>query len=293
MRKTFKSVGIISKGNDTESGPLVRTLCELIRKLGSQVYVETACGKNDRLPYPQFPIEQLGQHCDLVVIVGGDGTLLCAARHLAQDDIPLVGVNQGRLGFLVDISPKQINEKIQAILCGHYVEENRYLLSAEVIRQRKTIHRADALNDVVLYKWNTACMIEFDTHIDDRYLLTQRSDGMIISTPTGSTAYSLSGGGPIIHPSLNATLLLPICPHTLSNRPIVVSGNSCINIRLNNPDLEAQITTDGQDCFTITQDDQIVIRQKTEPIRLLHPPGYDYFNVLRAKLHWGSQNVRD
>jgi NAD+ kinase len=290
MSNIFKTVGFIGKNNDIQPCSIIKDLCILVESHDSQALVEESTAERCQIgEYPRHSIDTLSQLCDLIVVAGGDGTLLCAARHIAQAGVPLVGVNQGRLGFLVDISPEKMTTMIEAILSGNYIREDRYLFTATVSRNGKQVYSADALNDVVLYKWNTASMVEFNTHIDDKFLLSQRSDGMIISTPTGSTAYALSGGGPLIHPAVNATLLVPICPHTLSNRPIVVGGNSKISINFKESSFpKAQITCDGQDCYTLSKEDTISITQKPEPIRLLHPPGYDYFNVLRAKLHWGG-----
>jgi NAD+ kinase len=293
MQNQFKSIGIISKSEDCHSCQVTHDLCQIISDSGGTIFIEesthTTC---DLTQYHHCSIEDLGRHCDLVIVIGGDGTLLCTARHLTTHDIPLVGINRGRLGFLVDISPKDLRKSIMAILTGQYLQESRHLLTMKVERDGKTLHQADAFNDVVISKWNTASMIEFDTMIDDHYLLTQRSDGMIISTPTGSTAYSLSGGGPIMHPAVDATLLVPICPHTLNNRPIVVHGSSKVTITFNplsSP--EVQVSCDGQDEFILQKSDTVVVQQKPEPIRLLHPPGYDYFSVLRAKLHWGGAST--
>ena len=233
-----------------------------------------------------IPVHELTRQADLAVVVGGDGTLLTAARDFADPQIPVLGVNLGRLGFLVDISPDDLNECLNAVLEGQYIEDRRFLLSATVSGQPPEL----AFNDVVLHKWNIARMIEFETWIDGRFVYTQRSDGLIISTPTGSTAYALSGGGPLLAPDLDVIALVPICPHTLSNRPIVVHSDSDIEISVcgHTDPRDVRITCDGAASLTIDEGDKLTIRQHANAVRLLHPVGHDYFNVLRAKLGWGG-----
>jgi NAD+ kinase len=234
---------------------------------------------------------QIGQQCDLAVVVGGDGTLLNAARSLSHFDIPLVGVNLGRLGFLVDVSPNEMTERLDEILAGNYTEEERLLLQCRVERDDEILMEGDALNDVVIHKWEVARMIEFETYINGKFVHTHRSDGLIISTPTGSTAYALSGGGPVLHPALEALVLVPICPHTLTNRPIVIDANSKIEVLVSNREpTEGQLTCDGQLHHRVNTGDRICIETKERRLRLLHPPGYNYYEILRAKLHWSSHH---
>ena len=286
----FETIGIIGKFSDPTLGNTLETLGKFLLSQGAKVLLEK--GASETLTYmPKLEtadIASLGKACDLAIIVGGDGTLLHAARELSDYGIPLVGVNLGRLGFLVDISPNNMLCQIAEILDGRYHEEQRFLLKSAVIRDGKIIHEGDALNDVVVHKWNTVRMIEFETYVDGLLVNCQRSDGLIISTPTGSTAYALSTGGPIMHPSLNAVVLVPVCPHTLSNRPLVISGDSFIELVVKEgQENQVRITLDGQLNFGIQQDDRIQIRKKEQPIRLLHPEGHDHFQILRAKLHWG------
>ncbi|MDJ0740988.1 MAG: NAD(+) kinase [Gammaproteobacteria bacterium] len=234
-----------------------------------------------------IPISELAATCDLAVVVGGDGTLLSAARKFADRQVPLLGVNLGRLGFLVDISPDDLDSGFNAVLDGNYDEDRRFLLNAIVDGQPPAL----ALNDVVLHKWNIARMIEFETWIDGRFVYTQRSDGLIVSTPTGSTAYALSGGGPLLTPDLDVIALVPICPHTLSNRPIVVNAASEIVISVcgHTDPKHVRITCDGAAVLTVDHGDRLRIRRHPSPVRLLHPVGHDHFDVLRAKLGWGEQ----
>jgi NAD+ kinase len=232
------------------------------------------------------PLSTLAQNAELAVVVGGDGTLLSAARQLADHNIPLLGINLGRLGFLVDISPGDIHQCVGAVLDGRYEEERRFLLSAQVGQQPPAL----AFNDVVLHKWNTARMIEFETWIDGDFVYTQRSDGLIISTPTGSTAYALSGGGPLLAPGIEAITLVPICPHTLSNRPIVIDARSTIEISVcghTDPD-DVRITCDGASSLMTCNGDKLKVRRHDTQVRLLHPVGHDHYDVLRMKLGWGG-----
>jgi NAD+ kinase len=202
--------------------------------------------------------------------------------------VPIVGVNLGRLGFLVDVSPDTMTERLEEILSGQYTEEQRFLVETEIIRDDTVVQTASALNDVVLRIKNVVRMIEFETWIDGNFVNIQRADGMVVSTPTGSTAYALSGGGPILHPSLEAMLVLPICPHTLSSRPIVVDSGSDIEIRIReNISETGQVVSDGQNNIDVAAGDRVRVRRKDRKIRLLHPADYDYFSILREKLHWG------
>jgi NAD+ kinase len=240
-----------------------------------------------------FPVSsrnELSQHCDLAIVVGGDGTMLNAARSLAEADIPVLGVNLGRLGFLADVSPDETHERLTEVLAGQYDEEHRSLLHAKVLRGGKIVSESDALNDVVIHKWDIARMIELDTTIDNRFLYSLRADGLIISTPTGSTAYALSGGGPILQPDLPAVVLVPICPHTLSNRPVVVDEKSTIEVTVHGSETDkAQITCDGQVNFALLPGDCIRIQRKSHQLRLIHPSGHDHFNTMRKKLRWAEQ----
>jgi NAD+ kinase len=227
----------------------------------------------------------IGEHCDLAVVVGGDGTLLGAARALASSGTPLLGINLGRIGFLADIPPVEIEASLDRILTGDFDAEERFLLSARADGSEPYL----ALNDVVIHKWNTARMIELETYVDGTFVNLQRSDGIIISTPTGSTAYALSGGGPLLQPSLDAVVLVPICPHTLSNRPLVVAGGSQIEIRICGLDQgHARITCDGQTSLSLASRSRVMVERSPHPARLLHPKGHDHYEILRAKLGWGG-----
>lgn len=228
--------------------------------------------------------------CDLAIAIGGDGTMLQAAHLACLHEIPLLGINGGRLGFLADIPADTFAEHLNAIFAGDFVEDERFLLHVEVLREGKSLMESSAFNDVVLQRWNIARLIEFETYVDGSFLHRQRSDGLIISSPTGSTAYALSSGGPILHPSLNALALVPICPHTLTNRPIVVDGNSWVEIIVGTREVDqARLTCDGDVECELALGDRVRIHKKDKKIRLIHPKSHDHFSILRAKLQWGIE----
>ncbi len=234
--------------------------------------------------------DTIGQKADIAIVVGGDGTFLSAVRSLADHKIPVLGINLGRLGFLVDISPDDMFEIIEEIMNGHYVDERRFLLQAQVVRDGEVICESDAFNDVVVHIRDVARMIEFETYINGQFVNFQRADGLVVSTPTGSTAYALSSGGPLLHATLNAMVLVPICPHTLTNRPLVVNGDSKVEIVIGkSKQTTSQVTFDGQTAYDVKPMDKIVIQKKENQIHLIHPASYDYFEILRAKLHWSEQ----
>ena len=290
MNDLFSKIGIIGKPGDPKVKTTLRTLARHLSGHGLEVVTEVrtsallVSGAGNACP-----LTTLGEHCDLVIVVGGDGTFLGAARALAASGVPLLGVNLGRLGFLVDISPDALLSAVDRIFTGDFDEEYRFLLAARIGSSPDQGTQSRALNDVVLHKWNTPRMVEFETYIDDKFVNAQRSDGLIVSTPTGSTAYALSGGGPLLHPSLNALLIVSICPHTLSNRPIVVSGDSRIEIRLCGGDhTHVRISCDGQSDRKIGYGEHLYIQKSSHPVRLLHPKGHDHYKILRAKLGWGG-----
>jgi NAD+ kinase len=289
MKSEFKTIGIISKFSDLSIGDSVTTLIDFLLARGLEVVLEESAAKTlTSTKLETVDLAQLGQRCDLAIVVGGDGTILHSARALADDNIPLVGVNLGRLGFLADILPDEMIDKLGEILIGNYFEEQRFLLTSYVERDGERIMEGYAFNDVVLHKWASVRMIEFETRVDDQLVNCQRSDGIIVSTPTGSTGYALSGGGPILQPDMNAITLVPICPHTLSNRPLVIDGDSQVELIVKaGSQPHVRITLDGQDNFEVSDDDRIVICKKDKPVRLIHPPGHDHFQLLRAKLGWG------
>lgn len=288
---TIKTIGIISKH---DGGTVGKTLTDLYEYLtGKSVDImldETARGIIQRKQVSFADRDTIGTSCDLAIVVGGDGTFLSAVRSLADYKIPVLGINLGRLGFLVDISPDTMFDTLDQILDGKYVQETRFLLFAQVLRNGEVISEADAFNDVVVHIRDVARMIEFETYINGQFVNYQRSDGIVISTPTGSTAYALSSGGPLLHANLDAIVLVPICPHTLSNRPLVVNADSNVEIVIGeSKQSTAQVTFDGQTAADVLPGDRILIKRKLNPIHLLHPPSYDYYDILRAKLRWSEQ----
>jgi NAD+ kinase len=287
----FQTIGVITKQSGPQLADTLQALLDLLASRGLRVLLdESTTPLLGKQAGETFSREVLAREADLAIVVGGDGTLLNAGRTLADAGVPVLGINLGRLGFLVDVSPEEMGSRLAEILDGHYVEAPRFLLEAEVWRDETCIGQSLALNDVVVHVREVVRMIEFDTFIDGQFVNTQRADGMVVATPTGSTAYALSGGGPILHPGLDAIVLVPICPHTLSHRPIVVQGGSHIEIRICAHDKDpAQVSFDGQAGMDLEPRDRIVIRRKQGPLRLLHPKGYDYFHILRAKLRWGEQ----
>jgi len=293
MPQTFKTIGLIGKKYaNADIGEFMTNLNNFLKERGLEVFVDENTAKVfSSANLKSLSRRQLGERCDLVIAMGGDGTLLSAARSLAKYEVPMVGINLGTLGFLTDIPASQINQKLSDILDGKYFEEERILLDVKITRDGEQINESIAFNDVVVHKWEEARMLEFDTTIDGRYVNKQKSDGLIIATPTGSTAYALSGGGPIIHPTLNAFLLVPICPHTLSQRPLAVHGDSYVEITVSTSGhARAQVTCDGQINLGVIGGDTICVKKLDTKITLLHPEDYNYYEILRAKLHWGGHN---
>ena len=286
MKKPFKTIALIGKYKSPEIAKPLLELGAFLEKRGMNVLLDrlTASHIGD-CPYPVLALEDLGARADLAIVLGGDGTMLNIARTFAPFDVALVGVNQGRLGFLTDISLDTMFETIGAILDGQYVSEARMLLEADVYRGSERIFNVLAFNDVVVSKGVRGSMIEFELHIDGDPIYTQRSDGLIVATPTGSTAYALSSGGPIVHPSLRVMTLVPVCPHTLSNRPIVLSSDSTVAIGVHSAD-DPRAHFDSHSHVELRERDRIVVRRYPHDISLLHPVGHSYYAMLRQKLNW-------
>lgn len=290
MQFVFHTVGVIGKQHSPETGPVVKAVVDFLRKHDRRFLLNESAAQALKDPTaPIGDIQAIGEQCDLAIVIGGDGTILNAARSLCDYGLPLVGVNQGRIGFLADISPDQLPARLLEILVqGNYLMEERFLLHASIVRDGESIAESHAFNDVILQKWNTARMIEMDVYINNQFVSSQRADGLIVATPTGSTAYALSGGGPVMHPTLDAMVLVPICPHTLSNRPIVVNGESRVTLVLNDCYYDhAQLSCDGQVNIALQEHDHIQLRKKEKSVRLIHPANHDHFQLLRNKLRWG------
>ena len=255
---------------------------------GIKVLVDQGTSEHIKpLPYEHIALSEMQGRVDLAIVLGGDGTMLNIARTLAPFNIPVVGVNQGRLGFLTDLSLHSMLNSIMAILDGQYVREYRMLLLMQVMRNQEMIFQSVALNEVVLHRGGESGMIEFEVRINDEYLYRQRADGLIVSTPTGSTAYALSAGGPILHPSLDLIALVPICPHILSNRPIVISSALEVSILLHHP-ASVRVRTDSHNHFDLQIGDQVRVSRHPSSACLLHPIGHSYYNTLREKLLWNK-----
>ena len=287
MQKNFKTIGILGKPSDPSIAETLSILYAFL-KHDYTVLIDNHCAEFIT-EAESSQIGDFGQFCDLVIAVGGDGTFLAAARAIAGTDTPLIGVNLGRLGFLVDISSDHVIDNLEAILSGYFDTEERYLLSTKIVRDNRVIHQESAVNEVVIHRWITPSMIEISTKINGAFLNVQRSDGLIISTPTGSTAYALSAGGPILHPSLPALVLVPLNPHTFSNRPIVIDDTAEIEINFcQTRQINALVTCDHVEIPEVLISDKILITKIPKPIIILHPKGHDFFNTLRNKLNWSS-----
>ena len=234
-------------------------------------------------------LAEIGQQADLAVVVGGDGNMLGAARTLARYDIKVIGINRGNLGFLTDLDPDNAQQQLADVLEGHYISEKRFLLEAQVCQQDCQKRISTAINEVVLHPGKVAHMIEFEVYIDEIFAFSQRSDGLIISTPTGSTAYSLSAGGPILTPSLDAITLVPMFPHTLSARPLVINSSSTIRLRFSHRRNDLEISCDSQIALPIQEGEDVLIRRCDYHLNLIHPKDYSYFNTLSTKLGWSKK----
>jgi NAD+ kinase len=290
----FSTIGLISRRDNRDIVDTLLSLVNFLVKQGITLVVDESVG--GLLGTHGFAVvarEQIGRHCELVIVVGGDGSMLKAATQLAEQGVPVVGVNRGRLGFLTDIVPDDIEAAMTRILKGEYRAEPRFLL--EVVANEGGGERplGSAMNDVVLHPGIAAQMIEFDLYVDGQFVCHQASDGLIIATPTGSTAYSLSAGGPIMHPKLEVLALVPMYPHSLSSRPIVVDSNSSIRLVIGERHHTApQISCDGTVVHTSSVGDTFTIRKKSRHLLLLHPNDYDYYATCRSKLGWAQRPVR-
>ncbi len=283
----FSKIGLIAKSGDLSVSESLNDVYVLLQNMGLEVLLDSST--RGLLGGPvTVDTEIIGKECDLAVIIGGDGTLLHAARELVNANVPLVGVNRGRLGFLVDVSPEDKLHELEEIINGEYIEEHRLMLDCRLLRHGENIHESLAFNDMVMRTKNVLQIIEFEIYINDSFVLKQRADGVIVASPSGSTAYSLSSGGPIVNPNLNALVIQPICPHTLSSRPLVVTAESEIKALVTEKKpVYAQMVCDGQVYNDLQNDDVIEVKKYDRTIRILHPANYDYHYILREKLNWG------
>lgn len=292
MEKPIKSVGVIGKHHKKGIQKTLSLLLAFLSRNHIDVVVEKQTAEFLPLHSCKTVLrEALGQACDLLIVIGGDGSFINAAHAVVDHNTPILGINRGSLGFLTDISPLELNEKLLKILQGHYTEERRFLLNAEVFLNNESQSMHTALNEIALLPGPIPHIIDFEIYIDDEFMCSQRSDGLIVATPTGSTAYALSGGGPILHPELNATVIVPMFPHSLNARPIVIDADHDINIVISeHNDTIPRFSCDSRGYTDIEPGSLIHIRKRPEHLRLIHPLDYDYFGALRSKLHWGKKN---
>jgi NAD+ kinase len=295
----LNTVALMGRQDSLEVAESIVALCHYLHAQGVVVLVETETaietgrllGAQSLNAYECADFTRIGDAVDLAIIVGGDGTLLHAARQLARFDIPLVGINQGRLGFMTDIARSGMLDAVSLLLKGQFTPEDRLLLDTEVVFGGASVNWQPlanlAFNDVVIDKGATGRMIEFELRVDDEFIYSARADGLIICTPTGSTAYALSANGPILHPKLGGIALVPLCPHALSNRPITLPDSARIEVRLVHG-ANARAHFDGQETVDLMPGDAVRLVKSPHRIRLLHPPSYSYFAMLRQKLHWSE-----
>ncbi len=283
MPDNFQRIALIGRPDDERIAAPMRKLVEHLGKSDVELYSAIV---SDGVK--QVDESKLAKVADLFIAVGGDGTMLYAGALARSHDVPLLGINRGRLGFLADVMPDDMLQSIDKVLAGNYTRESRLLLQAD-LETRKGTTTAYAINDVVLQRRETGRMVDFETRIGERYVNTHSGDGLIVATPTGSTAYALSCGGPIIEPSLDALVLVPVAPHTLTDRPIVIPSHQPIEVRvIERDDIKAEVTVDGAFLGEIKAGDRLTIGPSGDRVTLIHPPGYDYYDILRSKLYWGK-----
>ena len=286
MSSGFRNVAVVGRHDDSRVAEPLTTLVEHLTKVGVTVFASDSMELD--LPVTRSEESTLAAQADLVIAIGGDGTMLYAGRLTLNHNVPLLGINRGRLGFLADVSPDEMLASVDHILAGEYSTESRLLLDAHLSGADGKTLSATAFNDVVLQRRETGRMVDIEAKVAGQYVNTHSGDGLIVSTPTGSTAYALSCGGPIIEPQLDAVVIVPICPHTLTDRPIVINGNQLIEVRLlERGETQAEVVVDGHSLGAIRPSDVLTINASCERFTLIHPPGYDYYSILRSKLSWG------
>ena len=288
---TFRNIGLVSRNGSEKVAESLHRLAEYLKSAQVDFLVGPSAGKLLELPDEQrSSYEEMGERCDLVIVVGGDGSILGAARTFSPYGVPLLGVNRGRLGFLADISPDEIETRVADVLAGKYSTEEHFLLEGEIMAGDDVLASGTALNEIVVHPGTLPRMLEFDLYIDGQFVFTQHSDGLIISTPTGSTAYSLSAGGPIMHPTLDAFVLVPMFPHTLNARPVVIPANCEIRVVMAvDSHIRAQISFDSQLDIDAGPGESIVVRKSKHRLKLVHPVGHNFYEVCRSKLDWASR----
>ena len=288
MKSQFRHVALIGKFQAQGSRSALENIAHFLGTKGCEVAIEKDTATNTGLTqFPTLDALAIGAQCDLALVVGGDGTMLGIGRRLAKFGIPLVGINQGRLGFMTDIAFDNYQSALEPMLRGEFEQEKRWMMQAEVVRDSRCVFSATAMNDVVVNRGATAGMVELRVEVDGRFVANQRADGLIIASPTGSTAYALSAGGPLLHPSIAGWVLVPIAPHTLSNRPIVLPDGGEVAIEIV-AGRDASANFDMQSMASLMHGDRITVRKSEHQMRFLHPKGWSYFDTLRRKLHWNE-----
>jgi NAD+ kinase len=295
MKPQFQQVALIGKyhavsvgASGASSRQILEDIAHFLMDAGCDLVIEAETAANMGITgYPSMDVAAIGTHCDLCLVVGGDGTMLGIGRQMAQYGVPLIGINQGRLGFITDLPLHEFKSTLQRMLAGEYDEDLRSLMNAKVMRDGQCVFSAVAMNDVVVSRGATSGMVELRVEVDGKFVANQRADGLIIATPTGSTAYSLSAGGPLLHPSIPGWVMVPIAPHTLSNRPIVLTNTAEIAIEIV-AGRDASANFDMQSLASLMHGDRIVVTRSEHQVRFLHPKGWTYFDTLRQKLHWNE-----
>ncbi len=295
MRSKFRHVALFGKYHTTTQGGALENsrralddVAQFLTRQGCDVVLDKETASHTGMnQYPVLEMAQIGSQCDLGLVIGGDGTMLGIGRQMARYGLPLMGINQGRLGFITDIPQQSYQDVLQAMLQGNYQTEDRSLLQAQVMRDQRCVFSALAMNDVVVNRGGTSGMVELRVEVDGHFVSNQRADGLIIATPTGSTAYSLSVGGPLMHPGIGGWVMAPIAPHTLSNRPIVLPESSEISIEIV-AGRYVNANFDMQSLADLILGDQIKVQRSEHKVRFLHPSGWNYFDTLRKKMHWNG-----
>jgi NAD+ kinase len=293
MKQKFKRAILYARQHRANQGvsESLRRLVDFLKTQNIQIYQDIETSTSFGMNIPVLTLDAMGEANDLIIVVGGDGSLLSAARMAIKVKTPVIGINRGRLGFLTDILPQDIETHLSAVLQGHYEEEKRFLLRTRIFDEQHTYFEGDALNDVVLGRGSETHLIEFDVYVNQQLMGHFRSDGMILSTPTGSTAYALSAGGPIMHPQLNAVVLVPMFSHSLSSRPLVVDGEAKIELHISKfNETELRISCDGHESRMVKPGQKVSVKKNSSELRLLHPLDYHYYDTLRSKLGWESKH---
>jgi NAD+ kinase len=288
MRSQFRHVALVGKYHAPGSRSALESIAQFLNAQGCDIAIEKDTASSTGMTqYPILDVVSIGTQCDLALVVGGDGTMLGIGRLLAKFGVPLIGINQGRLGFITDIAFDDYQTVLAPMLRGDFEEDRRWMMQAQVMRDGRSVFNATAMNDVVVNRGATSGMVELRVEVDGRFLANQRADGLIIASPTGSTAYALSAGGPLLHPSIAGWVLVPIAPHTLSNRPIVLSDSGEITVEIV-AGRDASANFDMQSLASLMHGDRITVKRSDFQMRFLHPKGWSYFDTLRKKLHWNA-----